>query len=1033
MYISRVNVRALAGLIAIVAISWSPISSFAQVLNHPVITEVYTDPFGLNDGPVGSDPASQHQEYIEIYIPPCADLVGLNCNALNLTFYEVEGDSSSSGVELINYRFDLPTLQAGTTGKVVVLGWLKYIGDPPSALAGTSNTRIAMINNQVTSTGGAYDFIAINGNHFGGGVTNPNFSAILAESFINVPNETRSGIVQDGSGVYLLVNRDAAGYVQLCDDKNLTGCSSAGFCRGSLIVGTLTPCTVGAVNACADGSKCLPQGAHPVLPDNNFGLSTSALLDGYAGNNDSKFRIDQQPVTCNDVPANCNDLETVLTAGGAFSLLIPQMPDEDTTRLTPTVGNGFARIYPDVAKTTEDSNAFNDDPVVDAMESYRLIRNAGPFYPTPGVVPLSTSAPELSVADDTEQNFEVLTKTTGRPGILSANTGGAFNIDMSVSGITLPAGAATFAPGITDTNVAGQTFGFPSVAITPNAGATHLSSATANVTVTAVNSSGGLPAVQNASQQVSVTATILNPIDGKDVTGAAFQTTVFLAIQPLRDDPGVLNEFLASSVGTFIAGQPNAALLGTVGNASFLLDPLSNLSDSTVWSGRTKDLPTLSEECTNWINIPGPGVKLDFAQTVLTSAEATQNCVNPANCQDAEITTYAESFTRNTTFAGTVCDDGSGTFCGQTPQNVGDACNPPNLTGRCIAVCAPGVDTFIQAQSFNNPDISTFGGTFSPTELVFFADSKGVTGNVRSGLSNATTSRTFELLIVDYNSFSVGNNRYESGLTDDFGIMIKVLDTDNTIVEPGEFVFLSFSGGFQGADIDMLVGADGDVIANLIFLDLDNLHDQLGILSINNIYIVDGSGPGEVDILEVFALNPVGGTQTTILSSVPATGRSLPRSAGNVMRLTFSQDITLPATGELVIQELLPVSQFGVDLASGFAMSIENDMSGNPRVLRIEDTGAADLFHRTWYSIRNTGSWPGVSPFEIQLVVQVGDADNDGTVGNVDISSINANFTFNALDDDRNDIDGDSFVNAADIDLAASNIPSFIVQKPTGH
>ena len=68
-------------------------AAFGQVPNHPIITEMYFDPPGLNDGPVGRDPGNRHQEYIEIYLPPASALrPGLNKDALRLTFYEVEGD-----------------------------------------------------------------------------------------------------------------------------------------------------------------------------------------------------------------------------------------------------------------------------------------------------------------------------------------------------------------------------------------------------------------------------------------------------------------------------------------------------------------------------------------------------------------------------------------------------------------------------------------------------------------------------------------------------------------------------------------------------------------------------------------------------------------------------------------------------------------------------------------------------------------------------------------------------------------------------
>jgi len=128
----------------------------AQGPDHPVITEIYQEP-PATGGPVGRDPADPHQEYIEIYLPPLADLaLSLNKDALNLAFYEVEGDSSSLNLTLVNYRIDLPTFDLdpsnGLTGLprpssgVVVLGWVDYIGNPPTDLAGTPGSRVALIN-----------------------------------------------------------------------------------------------------------------------------------------------------------------------------------------------------------------------------------------------------------------------------------------------------------------------------------------------------------------------------------------------------------------------------------------------------------------------------------------------------------------------------------------------------------------------------------------------------------------------------------------------------------------------------------------------------------------------------------------------------------------------------------------------------------------------------------------------------------------------------------------------------------------------
>ena len=126
--------------------------------NHPIITEVYTDPPGANDGPVGRDPSNFDQEYIEIYLPPMGNLdPTINPDALRLTFYEVEGDFTSSGLGLVNYRFDLPMfdldLSNGITpgaiprpaSGVVVLGWVDYVGDPPTGLAGTPSSRVGLV------------------------------------------------------------------------------------------------------------------------------------------------------------------------------------------------------------------------------------------------------------------------------------------------------------------------------------------------------------------------------------------------------------------------------------------------------------------------------------------------------------------------------------------------------------------------------------------------------------------------------------------------------------------------------------------------------------------------------------------------------------------------------------------------------------------------------------------------------------------------------------------------------------------------
>ena len=168
-------------------------------------------------------------------------------------------------------------------------------------------------------------------------------------------------------------------------------------------------------------------------------------------------------------------------------------------------------------------------------------------------------------------------------------------------------------------------------------------------------------------------------------------------------------------------------------------------------------------------------------------------------------------------------------------------------------------------------------------------------------------------------------------------------------------------------------------------------------------------------------------------SSLPADGESLWRSQKNTIRLVFDQDVTAPAAGAVAIQEMLEGGTYGSDLSAGFTFTIENDAQLRPRILKIRETGST-LVHRKWYAVANTGSWTGVSPFVVQYVVQVGDANNDGRVLNTDFGVINAAIPiFKAADDDRRDINGDGRVLNTDFGVTNSKIPSFPVPKPSGH
>ena len=752
--------------IPLVAMGMLQAATFGQVPDHPVITEVYSDPPGLNDGPVGRDLTNLHQGYIEIYLPPLGALdPALNEEALALTFYEVEGDSSSSGNTLVNYRIDLPPFDFnpinGTTlgavlrpdSGVVVIGWVDYVGNPPTGLAGTPSTRVALINGGITGTTD-FEFIALNGGQFTGTI---NFPVPLAVSLIHMPNEASSGIIQNGSSAYLLVNRDAVGYVELYDDKDTAH-----------------------VPPLANADPALPTGLVLGLP---------ALLDGMAGNDHGRFDVIEQPYvtpTGQDI-----DLETVLPLGGAFSLLVPQV-DEG-------LDNGYARLFVDIVKTTEDGIAFNEDPIADSIGAYRTISNVGPFFPTPGRVPSVASPPELSVGLPAGQLFDVLVGTTGRPGIASANAGGNFGMNVTaVPGAGSNPVAATFGVGDVATVLTGQTKVFPSIAATVPIGTAGGTIVTTPVSVSATNTNGLDPAVVNPTGATTATVQVLNPTTGLDAALLPFQATVFAAIQglPDSDQPGVFNEFLGTSLAQFVADNLFGLVDDERNNGLLLLDPLTDLSDPFLVDAMEDDLPDLPAF---FINVPSPAGLDDLVTTILNSAEVVF---------------------------------GNGTY-------------DDNFNATLTAV---------RAIELTIAETRTSGGIFVPTERVHYVDANGRGGAPDSGLTNVTTTHGFELALLDTNVQQAGT--LETGQTDDFGLIVEVGRTRlGATVVPGEFVFLSYTGGLEGSDIDNLDVPPHNNQTNIIYLDLDLLDTIIGCETITRLFVIDGSGSSTVNIIEAFSLN----------------------------------------------------------------------------------------------------------------------------------------------------------------------------------
>jgi hypothetical protein len=736
----------------------APSFSAALPPDHPVITEVYRDAPG-NDGPVGRNLTNLHQEFIEIYLPPLIDLspsLNLNKDSLRLAFFEVEGDSSSPGQGLANYRIDLPTFDLdpsnGMSGLprppsgIVVLGWVDYIGTPPVALAGTPSTRLGLVNGGITAATD-YTFIAINGGQFGG---TTNFPVPVAISHLDLVVDPSVGKIEEGAAAYLLSNRDAPGYAPIC------GQTDPGPCN-----------------------------AFPDLPGGFF-LGVASLLDGVATNDDTNFRFDKQPY---DAPTgNDIDLEFVLPLGGAYTPFVPQVEER---------GEGLQRTFIDTVKTTEDLIVGNEDTIVDSVAAYRDVETLGAMIPTPGFSPLSTSAAEMSLADTSLHIFDVLAGTTAHPGLFSANIGGdrgmLFNTTPGASSI--PA-LISFSPDASASPAIGQAAIAPSVGVTVAPGAPEGLLETIAVSVAASAGNVMDPPVVIPNDANSATYRVIDPKLGKNAVGAPFQATAFLAVHGLPDVVGVANEFVGTSLGRWITPRFGLTAFDSRGHGLTLLNPTTDLSNPVLIDPM---IGTLPDDPLFYINAPGAPGTSDLVSTVLGSAEVLSGTG-----------TYDDSF---------------------------------NLT-----------QTLVQAKEFDIvPAVSTVGSGFTPTERIHYADSLGRVGNLNSGLTNVETTRDFELMMIETNLGPTGV--LETGETDDFGLVVRAAQVSATSpVVVGELIFLSMSGGLQGADFDSLNVPPGMIQTSIVYVDLDPLGFELGVEKIDRVYVIDGSGTREPEFIDIISV-----------------------------------------------------------------------------------------------------------------------------------------------------------------------------------
>lgn len=249
---------------------------------------------------------------------------------------------------------------------------------------------------------------------------------------------------------------------------------------------------------------------------------------------------------------------------------------------------------------------------------------------------------------------------------------------------------------------------------------------------------------------------------------------------------------------------------------------------------------------------------------------------------------------------------------------------------------------------------------------------------------------------------------------------------------------------WPGSPVTLLTGSftaenstENDILCTLSVTNVFANQIRDGELLENVFLKTEAAGVGNITNLNVTVTVPDG--DVTLLSSAPACNGSLWRSANNFALLTFDGSPSNPGAGQVRVREIVAGGGYGEDVTGQFTFAVDGD------VLRVTQTGPVgpagtndgQVEHRKWYTIEPDG-WAGVSPFKVDFVVQVGDANGDGRVNSFDVSSINGNVPFPCINTTtcaglRNDVNGDNRVNSFDVSTVNGRLTSLLVAKPGGH
>jgi len=158
-----------------------------------------------------------------------------------------------------------------------------------------------------------------------------------------------------------------------------------------------------------------------------------------------------------------------------------------------------------------------------------------------------------------------------------------------------------------------------------------------------------------------------------------------------------------------------------------------------------------------------------------------------------------------------------------------------------------------------------------------------------------------------------------------------------------------------------------------------------------------------------------------LVASDPPDGGTLAKTQANVIRLTFSWAIALPAGPALQIE---PIGG-GADVGDQFDYSLETTAVVDDSLKSVE-VGSV-LANLTWYHVTPAAGFD-VEPFTLDLCVLVGDANGSGRITTADYAEIKAHM--GEYTDARYDLNGSGRVTTADYSVVKAHMAERVPTKP---